>query len=113
MTVDDSQTSSEDDELEALQVGFNTIFSKKQNFQNDKMLLFFWIPLTLVLLLCFTLSNLGKDGDMFHNLSKIVQEYLRIGLAKVLLGNERMKTSFKMQLSNFQNNNILNDMRVN
>lgn len=113
MTVDDSQTSSEDDELEALQVGFNTIFSKKQNFQNDKMLLFFWIPLTLVLLLCFTLSNLGKDDDMFHNLSKIVQEYLRIGLAKVLLGNERMKTSFKMQLSNFQNHNILNDMRVN
>ncbi|CAI4610969.1 CDN_1a_G0032920.mRNA.1.CDS.1 [Saccharomyces cerevisiae] len=113
MTVDDSQTSSEDDELEALQVGFNTIFSKKQNFRNDKMLLFFWIPLTLVLLLCFTLSNLGKDDDMFHNLSKIVQEYLRIGLAKVLLGNERMKTSFKMQLSNFQNNNILNDMRVN
>ena len=112
MTVDDSHTSSEDDELEALQIGFNTIFPKKQNFQNDKMLLFFWIPLTLLLLSCFTLSKLGKDDDMFHNLSKIVQEYLRIGLAKVLLGNERMKTSFKMQLSNFQNNNILNDMRV-
>ncbi|CAI4034738.1 hypothetical protein SMKI_11G1880 [Saccharomyces mikatae IFO 1815] len=110
--VDDPQTSSEDDELEALQIGFNTI-SKKQNFQNDKMLLFFWIPLTLVLLICFTLSKLGKDDDMFHNLSKIVQEYLRIGLAKVLLGNERMKASFKMQLSNFQNNNILNDMRAN
>ncbi|EJT44440.1 SPT23-like protein [Saccharomyces kudriavzevii IFO 1802] len=112
MTIDDPQTSSEDDELEALQIGFNTIFSKKQNFQNDKMLLFFWIPLTLVLLLCFTLSKLGKDDDMFHNISKIFQEYLRIGLAKVLLGNERMKTSLKMQLSNFQNNNILNDMRV-
>lgn len=112
-TMDDTQTSSEDDELEALQIGFNTIFSKKQNFQNDKMLLFFWIPLTLVLLLCFTLSNLGKDDDMFHNFSKVVQEYLRIGLANILLGNERMKASFKMKLSNFQNNNILSDMRVN
>ncbi|KOG98297.1 Spt23p [Saccharomyces eubayanus] len=111
-SMDDSQTSSEEDELEALQIGFNSIFSKKQNFQNDKMLLFFWIPLTLVLLLCFTLSNLGKDDDMFHNLSKVVQEYLRIGLANILLGNERMKASFKMKLSNFQNNNILNDMRA-
>lgn len=109
--IDDSQTSS-DDEEDALQLRFNRFFQQRQNFKNDKMLLFFWLPLTIVLLTWYVLFKFGQDNDNVHYLTNIVSEYLRVVLAKILLGNERMKTSFKEQLSIFQNTGILNDFIV-
>lgn len=105
--AEDSQTSSEDEE-DALQLKLNRFFQQRQNFQNDKMLLFFWMPLTIVLLSWYTLFKLGQDGDYVYNFSNMVAEQLRVVLAKIILGNERMKTAFKEQLSMFQNTNILN-----
>ncbi|AQZ18852.1 MGA2 (YIR033W) and SPT23 (YKL020C) [Zygosaccharomyces parabailii] len=104
--AEDSQTSSEDEE-DALQLKLNRFFQQRQNFQNDKMLLFFWMPLTILLLSWYALFKFGQDGDYVYNFSNMVAEQLRVVLAKIVLGNERMKTAFKEQLSMFHNTNIL------
>lgn len=109
--TEDSQGSSEDEE-EALQRGFNKFFQNRQNFQNDKMLLFFWIPLTLVLMTWFIFFNFGWRDNTIQYFSNLLTRYVRIGLAKILLGNERMKTAFREQFSNFQSTGILNDLIV-
>lgn len=109
--MEDSQGSSEDEE-DALQLRFNRFFQQKQNFKNDKMLLFFWLPLTVILLSWYSLFKLGQEGDQVHYFTNMVSEYLRVVLAKILLGNERMKTAFKEQLTIFQNTGILNDLIV-
>lgn len=108
---EDSQASSEDEE-DALQLRFNRFFQQKQNFRNDKMLLFFWLPLTVILLSWYTLFKFGQEGDHVHYFTNMVSEYLRVVLAKILLGNERMKTAFKEQLTIFQNTGIMNDLIV-
>ncbi|GAV48606.1 hypothetical protein ZYGR_0N00100 [Zygosaccharomyces rouxii] len=105
-TAEESQNSSEDEE-DALQLRLNRFFQQRQNFQNDKMLLFFWLPLTVVLLSWYALFKFGQDGDYVHYFSNMVAEQLRVLLAKIILGNERMKTAFKEQLTMFQNTNIL------
>ncbi|GAV53517.1 hypothetical protein ZYGR_0AK00190 [Zygosaccharomyces rouxii] len=105
-TAEESQNSSEDEE-DALQLRLNRFFQQRQNFKNDKMLLFFWLPLTVVLLSWYTLFKFGQDGDYVHYFSNMVAEQLRVLLAKIILGNERMKTAFKEQLSMFQNTSIL------
>ncbi|QLQ80644.1 hypothetical protein HG537_0D06450 [Torulaspora globosa] len=110
-TTEDFQTSSEDEE-DALQQGFNGFFQQRQNFQNDKMLLFFWLPLTIVLLTWYVIYRFGQEDDLVHYFTKMVSEYLRMVLAKILLGNERMKTAFKEQLTMIQNTGILNDFIV-
>lgn len=105
-TAEESQNSSEDEE-DALQLRLNRFFQQRQNFKNDKMLLFFWLPLTVVLLSWYTLFKFGQDGDYVHYFSNMVAEQLRVILAKIILGNERMKAAFKEQLSMFQNTSIL------
>ncbi|SCV02370.1 LANO_0F17282g1_1 [Lachancea nothofagi CBS 11611] len=99
--VEDSQTSSEDEE-DALQARLNRFFQQRQNFQNDKMLLFFWLPLTIILLSSFLIIEFGHDGNRIHHWSEAVSEYLRVGLAKVMLGNERVKGAFKGSLYSLQ-----------
>lgn len=110
-TAEDSQTSSEDEE-EALQVRFNRFFQQRQNFQNDKMLLFFWLPLMVILLSSFLIFKFGSDGNTVHHLSNEVSKYLRLGLAKVMLGNERMKGVFMESLNNFQNNRAIGSEHI-
>lgn len=109
--VEDSHTSSED-ETEAFQRGFNRFFQNRQKFRNDKMLFFFWLPVTLILLTYFVLYALGGNNGRIHRMASVVPEYLRCGLAKVLLGNERMKTLVKTKFSEFQNTGVLNDIMV-
>ncbi|SCU81105.1 LADA_0B11232g1_1 [Lachancea dasiensis] len=99
--AEDSQTSSEDEE-DALQARLNRFFQQRQNFRNDKMLLFFWLPLTIVLLSSFLLFEFGNDGNTIHHWSKQVSEYLRVGLANVMLGNERVKGAFKDSFHSLQ-----------
>lgn len=110
-TAEESQTSSEDEE-DALQLKFNRFFQQRQNFQNDKMLLFFWLPLTIVLVTWYGFYKFGQEDDVVHYFTKMASEYLRVIFAKILLGNERMKTAFKEQLTLFQNTGILNDFIV-
>ncbi|SCW00864.1 LAFE_0C13696g1_1 [Lachancea fermentati] len=98
---EESQTSSEDEE-DALQARLNRFFQQRQNFKNDKMLLFFWLPLTIILLSSFLIFEFGQDGNRIHHLSEAVSEYLRVGLAKIMLGNERVKGAFKESLHNLQ-----------
>ncbi|SCU88582.1 LAME_0E00430g1_1 [Lachancea meyersii CBS 8951] len=99
--VEDSQASSEDEE-DALQARLNRFFQQRQNFQNDKMLLFFWLPLTIILLSSFLIYEFGHDGNTVHYWSEAVSEYLRVGLAKVMLGNQRVKGAFKGSLHSLQ-----------
>lgn len=100
-TAEDSQTSSEDEE-DALQARFNRFFQQRQNFRNDKMLLFFWLPVAIILLSSFLIFEFGHDGNRIHHLSQAVSEYLRVGLANVMLGNERVKGAFKGSLHSLQ-----------
>lgn len=100
-TAEDSQTSSEDEE-DALQARLNRFFQQRQNFQNDKMLLFFWLPVAIILLSSFFIFRFGHDGNRIRHLSQVVSEYVREGLANVLLGNERVKGAFKGSLHSFQ-----------
>lgn len=109
--VEESQTSSEDEE-DAVQLRFNRFFQQRQNFKNDKMLLFFWLPLTVVLLTWYIFFKFGQEDDIVHYFTRFVSEYLRLVLAKILLGNERMRTAFKEQLTIFQSTGILNDFIV-
>ncbi|KAL3233926.1 Protein MGA2 [Nakaseomyces bracarensis] len=109
--TEESQTSSEDEE-EALQRGINKFFQNRQKFQNDKMLLFFWIPLALVLVTWFVFFYFGWNDNKIQYFSNLLTKYVRIGLAKILLGNARMKAAFKEQLSNFQTTGLLNDLMV-
>ncbi|SCU94495.1 LAFA_0F22166g1_1 [Lachancea sp. 'fantastica'] len=99
--VEDSQASSEDEE-DALQARLNRFFQQRQNFQNDKMLLFFWLPLTIILLSSFLIYEFGHDGNTVHHWSEALSEYLREGLVKVMLGNQRVKGVFKGSLNSLQ-----------
>ncbi|CAI4065651.1 hypothetical protein SUVZ_09G1900 [Saccharomyces uvarum] len=113
--VENSENSDEEDyeeEEEFLKKQFNRFFQNKQNFQNDKMLIFFWIPLTLLLLTSFIMYKFGNQDNSINHISELISEYLRIALAKFLLGNERMKTAFRSKLSNLQTTRMLNDLIV-
>lgn len=107
--TEDSSTGSSEDDDEALQIRLNRFFQQRQQFQNDRMLFFFWIPLIIVLVMWYTLFRFGHDNDFVHQVSELVPKYLRIGSAKVLFGNERMKAALREQLSNFQ----FHDMNIN
>ncbi|CAI4065008.1 hypothetical protein SKDZ_09G1950 [Saccharomyces kudriavzevii ZP591] len=113
--IENSENSEEEDyeeEEEFLKKQFNRFFQNKQNFQNDKMLIFFWIPLTLMLLTWFIMYKFGNEDSSINHISELISEYLRIALAKFLLGNERMKTAFRSKLSNLQTTRMLNDLIV-
>ncbi|AAS51391.1 ACR165Wp [Eremothecium gossypii ATCC 10895] len=109
LSMDESQISSEDEE-EALQARFNRFFQQRKNFRNDKMLLIFWIPLMIVLLSCFLINRFGQDGNSVHHLSEKASMFVRMGLVKLMLGNERMKTIFRESLNNFQSRRMLGDV---
>lgn len=113
--IENSENSEEEDyeeEEEFLKKQFNRFFQNKQNFRNDKMLIFFWIPLTLLLLTWFIMYKFGNQDSSINHISELISEYLRIALAKFLLGNERMKTAFRSKLSNLQTTRMLNDLIV-
>ena len=100
-TFTEDSTSSED-EAEAFRRGFNTFFQKRQTFKNDKMLIFFWLPLMIILLAWFISYTLGGDGGFVYRMSTVVPVYLRDGLAKLVLGNQRMQAVLKTKITNLQ-----------
>ncbi|CCK73094.1 Mga2p KNAG_0M02410 [Huiozyma naganishii CBS 8797] len=109
----DMHTSSEDEE-ESVQNRFHLFFqNNRQDLQNDKMLLFFWIPLMLVLstwVLWITFSR--NETDVVNKANNFISHYLRLWLGKILLGNQRMRTMFMDGFTNLQTSGILNDLIV-
>ena len=75
---------------------------KKKDLQSDKMLLFFWIPLMVLLLCSMAIYKLGRDDNLVQYVGDGISKYIRLGLSKIVLGNERVKASFKSQFSNLQ-----------
>ncbi|CCF57375.1 hypothetical protein KAFR_0C03840 [Kazachstania africana CBS 2517] len=105
--AENTETDEEDDLDDDVIRGFNSFFlQQRKNFQNDKMLQFFWLPLMIFLLCLISFYRLGSTDNQAHHMINVISKYLRMGLTKVLIGNERVKTSlkvsFKNQLSNFQ-----------
>ncbi|CAM9014505.1 unnamed protein product [Wickerhamomyces anomalus] len=89
-TAQSSNNSS--DESEDIFIKF---FHQRKNVQNDKMLLFFWLPLLILIISFFILINSGWTfswNDQF-------QQFVRSGLGKVMLGNERVKVAFNRHFS--------------
>lgn len=66
----------------------------------------------VILLSSFLIFKFGSDGNTVHHLSNEVSKYLRLGLAKVMLGNERMKGVFMESLNNFQNNRAIGSEHI-
>lgn len=98
--VDDDE---EEDEEEVWSNGVQQFFHQQRTkFQNDNMLLFFWIPLSVILICSMIVYKLGNEDNLIQTLSNAIAKYLRIGLSKIILGNERVKTSFINQLSTLQ-----------
>ncbi|CCE65558.1 hypothetical protein TPHA_0L02060 [Tetrapisispora phaffii CBS 4417] len=107
-TDDLSQTSSEDED-DAIQIRLNRFFQQQREttFQNDKMLWFFWFPLSIILISTYFFIKFGSiDDSKLYSFSFEIVDRFRKSLAKLMLGNDRMKAAFKEQLSNFQNTGI-------
>lgn len=108
--LQDSQSSEiSEDEEEALQVRLNRFFQQRQNFKNDKMLIFFWIPVMIILSSAFLAFQFGKDGNRIHHISEHLSEKIRTWMGKTILGNDRMKAAFRESIHNLQNHRLLGE----
>lgn len=101
------------DDLDDLKNGIQQFFvQQRTKFQNDSMLLFFWIPLMVILICSMMLYTLGHDDNSIKTLGDTVSKYLRMGLSYIILGNERMTAIVRKQLQTFQNPHLLPDLTV-
>ena len=110
-----ASTSDEDEDEDVLQWRLNRFFAKqKKAFHNDRMLLFFWIPLTLLLLTFAIFNSLYGDieSSRISRFTNMVKSYLIVGLGKVWLGNQRMKNYVTENLNSFPKARKLNDLLV-
>ncbi|CCH44751.1 hypothetical protein BN7_4319 [Wickerhamomyces ciferrii] len=83
-TRSDTSSSDENDDF------LNKFFQQRKNVQNDKMLIFFWLPLLILIMSFFILINSGYEFQW----NEKFQEFIRTGLGKIMLGNERVKVLF-------------------
>ncbi|SMN22607.1 similar to Saccharomyces cerevisiae YIR033W MGA2 ER membrane protein involved in regulation of OLE1 transcription, acts with homolog Spt23p [Maudiozyma saulgeensis] len=110
-----ASSTSEDEEDDLLQRKLNRFFvNQKKTFQNDNMLLFFWIPLTLLLLTFVIFNSIyqGNESSFITKSTDLVKSYLIVGLGKIWLGNQRMKNYVTENLNNFPTTKKLNDLIV-
>lgn len=110
-----ASSTSEDDEDDMLQRKLNRFFvNQKKTFQNDNMLLFFWIPLTLLLLTFVIFNSIyqGNESSFITKSTELVKSYLMVGLGKIWLGNQRMKNYVTENLNNFPTTKKLNDLII-
>jgi hypothetical protein len=70
-------------------------FNQRKNFQNDKMLLFFWLPLLIVIMSSFILINIGWKFEFNDQ----IKEFIRKTTGNIMLGNERFKIYLNRHLS--------------
>ncbi|SMN17693.1 similar to Saccharomyces cerevisiae YIR033W MGA2 ER membrane protein involved in regulation of OLE1 transcription, acts with homolog Spt23p [Maudiozyma saulgeensis] len=113
VNIEDEESEEEGDDLEDLRNSVQQFFlQQRTKFQNDSMLLFFWIPLMVILICSMTLYTLGHDDNFIQTLGDRVSKYLRMGLSHVILGNERMKTVVRKQFQTFQTPHVLPEMTL-
>lgn len=109
-----SQMTSEDDEDDAIQKIFNQFFqTNRLAMHKDKMLFFFWLPVMVLLLVWVLWLQFNQDDNsMISKVNGLVQHYVAMGLAKIVLGNQRMRTVFRNSFNNLHTSGILNDLIV-
>ncbi|CAB4256469.1 similar to Saccharomyces cerevisiae YIR033W MGA2 ER membrane protein involved in regulation of OLE1 transcription, acts with homolog Spt23p [Maudiozyma barnettii] len=113
VNIDEEESEEEGDDLEDLRNGVQQFFlQQRTKFQNDSMLLFFWIPLMVILICSMTLYTLGHDDNFIQTLGDRISKYLRMGLSNVILGNERMKAVVRKQFQTFQTPHVLPEMSL-
>ncbi|GMM55729.1 hypothetical protein DAKH74_023450 [Maudiozyma humilis] len=97
-----AQDSASEDELdyeEDLRTVVQQFFvEQRTKLRNDSMLLFFWLPLMVVLVCAMALYNLGGHGNAIQTAGDGLAKYLRMGLSHVVLGNERMRAAVMSRL---------------
>lgn len=84
-------------------------FERNDNFKNDRMLLYFWLPLLVLLSSFMLLYIMGNKDDWIHYVNDIVSNFFRGMLTKLFVGRQSMSTSIKNRLSNFQPSKLLED----
>lgn len=108
-----THSNSSEDEYDMIQKKLNPFLQNKLDFHKDKMLLFFWLPLMILILTCMIWMHFNQnDNNFVIKLNTMFKYYIGVGLGKFYLGNERMKTVFRDGISNLQTSGILNDLIV-
>ena len=82
------------DEDEVTERKFYNLFRKNRiHFENDKMLLFFWLPLAFFLIGWAFIIKLSRNRtqSILFEYSQSIEDYLVIGAAKLVLGKNRIK----------------------
>lgn len=114
-SFEDNSGSSEYDEDydegdEMINLRFNNFFQSRQNFKNDKMLLFFWLPMSLFILTWILVSQFGNSDNQLQQFNEYLTTHLRKVLAKILLGNDRVKAGFRASIANFSSTNMISEL---
>lgn len=84
--------------------------ARNDNFKNDRMLLYFWLPLLVLLSSFMLLYIMGSKDDWIHYVNDIVSNVFRSMLTKLFVGRQSMSTSIKNHLSNFQPSKLLEEL---
>lgn len=109
---DEEDEEEEEDEDDTVEEYFEKMMSyqKEINFKNDKMLLYFWLPLLVFLLSAMILYSFGNSDDWIHYINDAVSKFTRSLLTTMFVGRENMSISIKNRLSNFQPSKMLKDL---
>lgn len=81
---------------------FQKFFHQRKNIQSDKMLLFVWLPLLVMMLGYFVLLNAGWQFE-FKDTAK---EVIRKSFGTVMLGNDRFKLVLNKHLDSAQYHSV-------
>lgn len=105
-SLDDEDVDEDDDDDKESE--FEKLFHQSEiNFQNDKMLQFFWLPLLIILSSWMVLYAIGSTDSIIPKFSDNVTKYMGIMITKVVLGRERVSHTIKNHFHGFQPSKIL------
>lgn len=108
--TDEEEEEDEEDDIVEEYLKKIKSYQKEIKFKNDKMLLYFWLPLLVLLLSAMTLYSLGNNDDWIHYINDAVSKFTRSLLTTLFVGRETMSRTIKDRLSNFQPNKILKEI---
>jgi ankyrin repeat protein len=91
-TTANNEVNTSSDESEDV---FMKFFNQRKNVQNDKMLLFFWLPLLILIMSVFILHSTGWSFEWTAQF----QDFMRTSVSKIMLGNERVKVALNKHFS--------------
>ena len=93
--TEDNGSSAQETSSDESEDVFMKFFNQRKNVQNDKMLLFFWLPLLFVIMSTFILHSTGYTTG----LTTQFQDFMRDSVSKIMLGNERVKVALNKHFS--------------